>query len=175
MSAPRVVLVGLPGAGKSTTGRRLAKILGVPFADSDDLVEAAHGRGVRQIFAESGEQPFRELERDAVIGALAAFPGVLSLGGGALICAQTRTALLRSGVPVVFLEAPVATLTARVGDGRTRPLLSEDPAGRLTAMAEQRRPLYVEVATLHVDTASRTPGQVASLIAARLHERSVRS
>jgi shikimate kinase len=172
---PRVVLVGLPGAGKSTTGRRLAKILAVPFADSDDLVEAAHGRTVREIFAESGEAAFRALERDAIIAALDSFDGVLSLGGGALSSAETRASLVASDIAVVFLEAPVATLVSRVGDGRTRPLLTEDPERRLTVLAEQRRPFYVEVAKLHVDTASRTPGQVASLIAARLHHWSVRS
>ena len=172
---PRAVLVGLPGAGKSTTGRRLAKILAVPFADADELIEAAQGRSVRAIFAEEGEAAFRVLEQEAIIAALTSFDGVLSLGGGALSSAETRAALLASDVPVVFLEAPVATLVARVGDGRTRPLLTEDPERRLTALADQRRPLYVEVAKLHVDTASRTPGQVASLIAARLHDWGVRT
>src|SRR2546423_6658870 len=172
---PRVLLVGLPGAGKSTTGRRLAKILAVPFADSDDVVEAAQGRTVREIFADSGEVAFRVLERDAVIESLDSFDGVLSLGGGALSAPETRAALIASGVPVVFLDAPVATLLARVGDGRTRPLLTDDPERRLAALAEQRRPFYVEVAKLHVDTASRTPGQVASLIAARLHHWTVRT
>ena len=173
--SPRVVLVGLPGAGKSTTGRRLAKILAVPFADSDELVEAAHGRTVREIFAASGEAAFRELEREVIGDALETFPGVLSLGGGALTSPDTRSALVASAVAVVFLEAPVATLAARVGDGRTRPLLTADPPARLTALADQRRPFYVEVANLHVDTASRTPGQVASLIAARLHDWGVRA
>jgi shikimate kinase len=172
---PRVVLVGLPGSGKSTTGRRLAKILAVPFADSDELVEAAHGRSVREIFADSGEAAFRALERETIVDALASFGGVLSLGGGSLTAPETRAALLASDIPIVFLEAPVTTLVSRVGDGRTRPLLTEDPERRLTALAEQRRPFYVEVAKLHVDTASRTPGQVASLIAARLHQWSVRT
>jgi shikimate kinase len=167
---PRVVLVGLPGTGKSTTGRRLAKILAVPFADADELIEAAQGRTVREIFADSGEGAFRGFERDAIIAALETFDGVLSLGGGALTDPETRAALAASDVPVVFLEAPIATLVARVGDGRTRPLLSENPERRLTALADQRRPYYAEVAKLHVDTASRTPGQVASLIAARLHD-----
>ena len=78
-------------------------------------------------------------------------------------------------MPVVFLEAPVATLVGRVGDGHTRPLLTDDPERRLTALAERRRPLYVEVARLHVDTSNRTPGQVASVIAARLHDWGVRT
>ena len=92
----RVVLVGLPGAGKSTTGRRLAKILCVPFADSDDLVEARAGRSVRDIFATDGEAAFRALEAEAVADALTGFDGVLSLGGGAVLHPPTRAALVAS-------------------------------------------------------------------------------
>ncbi|MDQ6851383.1 MAG: shikimate kinase [Actinomycetota bacterium] len=172
--SPRVVLVGLPGAGKSTTGRRLAKILVLPFADSDDLVEAATGRRVREIFAESGEPAFRSAEGAAIRAAMSDFDGVLSLGGGALTVRETRDAVASSGVPVVLLEAPVPTLTARVGDGASRPLLADDPARQLALLAEQRRPAYIALATLRVDTTHRTPGQVASLIAARLHDWSVR-
>ncbi len=168
--SPIVVLVGLPGAGKTSTGRRLGRILGVPFADSDDLVEAATGRRVREIFAESGEVAFRAAEGAAIRAALAEFDGVLSLGGGALTVPATRDAVVSCGVPVVLLEAPISTLTARVGDATSRPLLSGDPSGRLSALADQRRPVYAALATLHVDTTHRTPGQVASLIAARLHE-----
>jgi shikimate kinase len=168
--SPRAVLVGLPGAGKSTTGKRLAKILAVPFADSDDLVEAAAGRTVREIFAESGEDAFREAERSAVAAALYEFDGVLSLGGGAIAAAETRTALAGSAVPVVLLDAPMPTLLARVGDGRTRPLLRSDPPARLAALAAERGALYAELATIRVDTENRTPRQVAAHIAARLHD-----
>lgn len=173
--SPKVVLVGLPGSGKSTTGRRLAKILVVPFADSDDLVEKHTGRGVRDIFAQSGEAEFRRIEADTVAWALKGFDGVLALGGGALTATATREALLASAVPVVLLQAPVSTLIRRVGDGHTRPLLAEDPPARLAWLAEQRAPLYREVATLVVDTERRTPGQVAATVAARLHERATRA
>jgi shikimate kinase len=167
---PRVVLVGLPGAGKSTSGRRLAKILCVEFADSDDLVEAAEARTVREIFAESGEAAFREAEHRAIIACLAGdFAGVLSLGGGALTHEPARLAVVESGVPVAVLHAPLDTLAARVGDGRTRPLLADDPRARLAALAAIRQPIYDSVATLSVDTENRTPGQVAAHIAARLH------
>jgi shikimate kinase len=167
---PRVVLVGLPGAGKSTSGRRLAKILCVNFADSDDLVEAAEGRTVRQIFADSGEPAFREAESRAITACLVGeFDGVLSLGGGALTHEPIRAAIAESGVPVAVLQAPLDTLLARVGDGRTRPLLAEDPAARLATLAAERQPIYDSVATLSVDTENRTPGQVAAHIAARLH------
>ncbi|PZS24992.1 MAG: shikimate kinase [Pseudonocardiales bacterium] len=172
---PKVVLVGLPGAGKSTTGRRLAKILVVPFADSDDLIEQQSGRGVRDIFAESGEDEFRRLEAVAVATALSSFDGVLALGGGALTLPATRDALLASGVPVVLLHAPLTTLIRRVGDGRTRPLLAEDLPGRLAALAEQREPVYRDAATLVVDTDRRTPAKVAATIAARLPDRAARA
>ena len=173
--SPRVVLVGLPGAGKSTSGRRLAKILALPFADSDDLVETAAGRTVREIFAADGEAAFRAAEATAVANALSDFDGVLALGGGALLSPVTRAALTTGSVPVVVLRAALTTLGARVGDARTRPLLAADPAGRLADLASERAPLYDEVATFVVDTDGRTPGQVAATVAARLHERRVRA
>jgi shikimate kinase len=172
--SPRVVLVGLPGAGKSTSGRRLAKILCVPFADSDDLVEAAEQRTVPAIFAESGEAEFRAAECRAISAALAeGFDGVLSLGGGALTHEPTRAAIVSSRVAVAVLHAPLDTLLVRVGDGRSRPLLTDDPRARLTQLAAERQPIYDSVATLRVDTEHRTPGQVAAHLAARLHEMQV--
>jgi shikimate kinase len=171
---PRVVLVGLPGAGKSTSGRRLAKILCVEFADSDDLVEAAQGRSVRDIFAADGEAAFRAAECAAIGAAMkGGFDGVLSLGGGALSYGPTRAAITSRGVPVAVLHAPLDTLLARVGDGRTRPLLAEDPSARLAQLAAERQPVYDSVATLRVDTERRTPGQVAAYLAARLHDMQV--
>jgi shikimate kinase len=167
----RVVLVGLPGAGKSTTGRRLAKILAVPFADSDDLVEAAEGRPVPQIFAESGEPAFRAVESAAIVAALPTLTGVLALGGGALTTEATRAALVAEGITVVLLRATATTLRERVGDGAGRPLLAGDAAARLDALAAARTPVYEAAATLAVDTDGRSPGQVAATVAARLHER----
>lgn len=168
---PRAVLIGLPGAGKSTTGRRLAKILGLRFADSDDLVEARDGRTVREIFAADGEGAFRSAEAEAIATALTGFEGILSLGGGALTTPATRTAIGAAGVPVVLLRATLETLGNRVGDGRTRPLLTDDPAARLAALAAEREPLYRAAATMTVDTDGKTPGQVAATVAARLHEK----
>ncbi|MEO6886357.1 MAG: shikimate kinase [Jatrophihabitantaceae bacterium] len=167
----KVVLIGLPGSGKSTTGRRLAKILAVPFADSDELVEAATGRHVRELFATAGEDGFRELETAAIATALERFDGVLALGGGAVLSAKTRAALEASAVPIVLLQAPLPTLAIRVGDGRTRPLLAADPPGRLATLATEREPLYAALATMTVQTENRTLGQVAAHIAAKLHER----
>lgn len=169
--SPKVVLVGLPGAGKSTSGRRLAKILAVPFADSDDLVEAAAGRSVREIFADAGEPAFRAAEAEAILVALRDFAGVLALGGGALSTDSVRAALAASDVLVVVLRATLDTLGARVGDGRSRPLLTVDPPARLARLASERTPLYEQLASFVVDTDGRTPGQVAAAVAARLYER----
>jgi shikimate kinase len=170
---PTVVLVGLPGTGKSTTGRRLAKILAVPFADSDELVETATGTPVPTLFAEAGEAEFRAAEQAAIVQALDGFDGVLALGGGALGSAGTRAALVAAAVPVVQLRARLDTLGARVGDGRSRPLLAGVPQVRLAALADERSATYSALATLTVDTDGRTPGQVAATIAARLHEQQV--
>lgn len=167
---PRIVLVGLPGTGKSASGRRLAKILGVAFADSDELVEAAEARTVSELFADGGEAAFRAAEYRAVSACLAGtFAGVLSLGGGALTHGPTRAAVVASGAPVAVLRAPLDTLLARIGDGRTRPLLADDPSARLAALAAERGPVYDAVASLVVETEGRTPGQVAARIAARMH------
>jgi shikimate kinase len=161
---PRTVLVGLPGTGKTTAGRCLAERLGVAFADSDDLVQQRAGRSVRAIFQRDGEAAFRAAEADVIAAVLADFDGVLALGGGAVLAARTRAALARSGVPVVMLRAELSTLTARVGPAQDRPLLSEDPAGRLAALAGERQPLYESIATAIVDTDGRTVERVAAHI-----------
>jgi shikimate kinase len=167
---PRAVLVGLPGTGKTTTGRRLAKVLCVPFADSDELVEARAGRPVTDIFATDGEPAFRRLEAEAVVAALSDFDGVLALGGGALLAGTTRAAVTESGVAVVWLRADLPTLRRRVGDARTRPLLRGDVSGRLAALAAERDAVYAAVATMEVASGELRPAPLAALIAARLHE-----
>jgi shikimate kinase len=165
---PRAVLVGLPGTGKTSTGRALARRLAVEFADSDALVERAAARSVAQLFAERSEAGFRAVEADTVTAALQDFPGVLALGGGAVTTPRVRTALRASGVPVVLLQARRATLLARIGDGASRPLLAADPAGRLAVLTAERTPAYEEVATLVMATDDRSPGQVAAAIDAAL-------
>ena len=168
---PRVVLVGAPGAGKSTVGRLVAGRLRVSYRDTDDDVVAVAGKPVADIFVDDGEGAFRALEREAVANALAEWPGVLSLGGGAVLDQQTRK-LLRSvaadGCPIVYLAVSAGEAYKRVGMARGRPLLLGAPRAQLTALLRARAPLYAEVATAEVDTDEKEPGKVAEEVLALL-------
>lgn len=159
MSAPRLVLVGPPGAGKTTVGTLAAERLGVTFRDTDVDVELSAGKAIGDIFIEDGEPAFRELERAAVTTALAEHDGVLALGGGAVGDAATR-ALLRKH-RVVFLDVGLHDAVTRVGFNRDRPLLLESPRAQLKRLLDERRPLYVEAADVTVDTSGRTAEDIA--------------
>jgi shikimate kinase len=149
-STGAIVLVGPMGAGKSSIGRRVARELGVPFADTDTLVVRDHGP-IAQLFVAEGEARFRELERRAVTEALAA-GGVVALGGGAVLDADTRRDLRAHHV--VLLTVSTNTVRARI-HGEARPLLAdEDPVARWQAIWESRRGLYTEVADVTFDTSS---------------------
>lgn len=160
---PVCVLVGPPGSGKTTTGRLLARRLGVGFRDTDADIEARAGKPIPDIFFDDGEEHFRRLEREAVARALAEFDGVLALGGGAVLADTTRAAL--GGHPVVFLSVELPDAIRRVGLGAGRPLLAVNPRATLRHLLEQRLPLYREVADLTVVTDGRTPEEVADEIA----------
>jgi shikimate kinase len=159
---PVVVLVGPPGAGKTTVGSLLAARLGVPLRDADADVEAAAGMTVADIFIEHGEERFRALERAAVVAALEGHSGVLAVGGGAILDPATRTDL--RGHRVVHLDVGVTDATRRVGLARDRPLLVEGPRAKIAQMLRARAPLYAEVATAAVDTSGRTPEEVTQMI-----------
>jgi shikimate kinase len=157
---PLVVLVGPPGAGKSTVGSLLATRRSVGFRDTDADVESTVGTTVTEIFVDQGETVFRTLESDAVRTALAEHDGVLALGGGAVLDAATRELL--SGHTVVFLDVGLADAASRVGLNRDRPLLIGNPRAQLRSMLAERRPFYEAVASFTVDTAGRTADEVAS-------------
>ena len=163
---PRAVLIGLPGSGKTTTGKRLAGLLDVAFADSDHLIEAQTGRSVEAIFAADGEAGFRLVEAGVIATALTNFDGVLALGGGAILTESTRDALAESRVPVILLHSSIRSLSRRVGDGRGRPLLAGDARRRLVELATAREPLYRAVATTVIATDRRSSSKVAAEVAA---------
>jgi shikimate kinase len=160
--APVLVLVGPPGAGKTTVGTLVATQLAVPFLDTDHAIEETAGKTVADIFIEDGEERFRELERAAVRDALSNHAGVVALGGGAVLAEETRQVL--HGAPVVALQVTLTDAVARVGLARDRPLLLDSPRARISAMLRDRAPLYAEVARRSVTTADRAPDEVAAEI-----------
>ncbi|WP_419993420.1 shikimate kinase [Streptomyces boninensis] len=162
MTRPAVILIGPPGAGKSTVGALLAERLGVTLRDTDADIEVAAGKPIPEIFYDDGEPRFRELERAAVRAGLAEHDGVLSLGGGAIVDDGTRALL--AGHPVVFLEVELADAVKRVGLDAPRPLLAVNPRQAWRQLMEKRRPLYVEAARVTISTAARTPEEVAEAV-----------
>lgn len=165
--APKAVLVGLPGSGKSTIGRRLAKALGVSMLDTDAVIEQQTGRSIADIFATDGEAEFRRIEEDVVRTALLEHDGVLSLGGGAVTSPGVCTAL--AGHTVIYLEINAAEGVRRTGGTTVRPLLAgPDRAEKFRDLMAKRVPVYRRVATLRVDTNRRNPGAVVRYIVSRL-------
>ncbi len=163
MTAPRVVLVGPMGAGKTTVAGLLGARWGLPVRDTDNDVEEVAGKSISDIFVDDGEERFRLLERAAVVAALAEHDGVLALGGGAVLDDDTRSAL--GDHRVVFLEVGLSDAVKRVGLGITRPLLVGNMRARIRALLDERLPVYREVASITVTTDGRTPDDVADEVA----------
>ena len=163
---PVLVLVGPPGAGKSTVGRLVAKNLGVTFRDTDADIVAVTGKTVAEVFIDDGEEHFRALERTAVEAALRRHAGVLSLGGGAVLDAGTRALL--NGHRTLLLQVDLSSAASRVGMNRDRPVLALNPRAQLKQLLDARMPLYLEVATDVVDTSNRSARQVADDVTALL-------
>jgi shikimate kinase len=158
-----LVLVGLMGVGKSTVGRKLAQLLGVPFADADEEIEQAAQMSVGEIFETYGEAYFRDGERRVIARLLDGGPMVLATGGGAFVQPDTRTMILERGIPI-WLDSDVKTLVERVGRRDTRPLLrGGDPKEIVTRLKTEREPAYAH-APIHVKSDTGPHGEAINRI-----------
>ncbi|MDT0301134.1 shikimate kinase [Streptomonospora wellingtoniae] len=162
MSTPVAVLIGSPGAGKTTVGRALAERLGVDLLDTDTEVEARAGKSVGDVFVEDGEPAFRALEREIVAEALSSWAGVVALGGGSVLDPGTSDELGRHHV--VYLQVEFADAAKRVGLDTPRPLLAGNPRTRLRKLLEERLPVYEGLARATVPTSGYHPEEIVDAI-----------
>lgn len=165
-----IVLIGPMGAGKSTIGKRLARDLGRPFIDSDQVIRERTGVEIARIFDVEGEAGFRQREKDAIADLLNEPACVLATGGGAVLDADTRARLRDQGM-VVYLDTSVVEQLRRTGKDKRRPLLqTENPQERLEALMAERQPLYEATAHITVSTDRGSIGQMVQRIMAALEE-----
>ena len=161
-------LVGLPGSGKSTVGRQLARRLQLPFADSDHAIEQRLGCPIREFFEREGEARFRDIEQEVIAQLCASHQGVLATGGGAVLRPENR-AQLRAAGSVIYLKSQPEDLIRRLRHDSKRPLLQvADPMAALRLLQAQRDPLYREAAHFVVETGRPSVGTLVNLILAQL-------
>jgi shikimate kinase len=142
----RILLIGPPGAGKSTVGQALANKLRIDFIDTDQVIEDETGKSITDIFVVDGEPHFRALELQTLRKVLSFEAGVISLGGGTPISEDAQEAIEQSNSHTVFLDVSLATAAPRVGFNRDRPLLLGNPRAQWQALSDNRRPIYEKLA-----------------------------
>jgi len=162
----QIVLIGPPGAGKSTIGHSLAKKMQVKFADTDALIEAKLQKKISDIFVDLGEPFFRSEELIVLAEVLQSDNGVISLGGGAPISPQAQELLRSSGAIVIFLDISLGKAAARVGFNRDRPLLLGNPRAQWNELMSSRRPIYESLATAVVPVDDRSVNEICTDILA---------
>lgn len=162
---PRAVLIGPPGAGKSSVARQLGRMLDCPVVDTDSVIEKKSGKTISEIFVEDGEAKFREIECEVVLDEIKNNESVLALGGGSVLNAEVAQSLRDNSVPVIYLEVSISQAAPRVGFNKDRPLLTMNPRQQWLALMEVRRPIYEGLASFKVNTDNRKPAEVAAEIA----------
>lgn len=160
-----LVLIGFMGSGKSTVGRALHQRLGYPLVDMDQVIEQRAGKPIASIFAEDGEQAFRDAETnllEELAGEATGLRRIISTGGGVIGRARNRELLRQLGY-VVWLHAPVEVIFERTSKNRERPLLqTENPVARIESLMQERDSYYAETAHLKVETAGLDSDELAT-------------
>ena len=164
----KIVLIGPPGAGKSSVGKALAKELSLNFIDSDSEIEKISHKKISEIFIEDGEPAFRLLEVEVVRKVLADFDGVISLGGGAPINKEIQEVLEDANYPVVFIDVSIAQAATRIGFNKDRPLLLVNPRQQWISLMNDRRPIYEKLASQTISSDNQKPHEVAKQISDKL-------
>jgi shikimate kinase len=164
----KIVLIGPPGAGKSSIGKALAKELNLNFIDSDSEIEKISHKKISEIFIEDGEPAFRLLEVDVVRKVLADFDGVISLGGGAPINKEIQEVLQDANYPVVFIDVSITQAATRIGFNKDRPLLLVNPRQQWISLMNDRRPIYEKLASQTISSDNQKPHEVAKQISDKL-------
>jgi shikimate kinase len=178
MGAPPIIVMGPPGAGKSSTARALAEIVRGVVIDTDLLIEEACGKTISEIFTEEGEPYFRKEEEQAVLRALEQSlvqPKIIALGGGAVLSELTRNRLRESHGTIVYLKVSIAFAAPRIGFNRDRPLLVDNPRAQWVALLKERAGIYESLADLTIDTDNKSARDVATEISVKLSETRAKS
>jgi len=161
---PNLIIIGPPGAGKSSVGRQLGKVMQIPFSDTDKIIEERTGKKIAEIFLEDGEPIFRKIEREVVLEEIAKEEGILALGGGSILDAEVDKELSRLKSRVIYLEVSISNAAPRVGFNKDRPLLAVNPRQQWMALMEKRRPIYERLAGHKVSTDNKKPSEVVKEI-----------
>jgi len=158
--APRAIFIGPMGSGKSTIGKAVASALGLPFRDTDSIIEEREEMSVSQIFIDKGEDYFRTVEKKVLRDELLNDGSILALGGGAPISVDAQSALKVSSAPVIYLDISLASVAPRIGFNRDRPLLLHNPRGQWQTLMEVRRPIYESIANIVIDVNGKSQRQI---------------
>ena len=168
--APRVILIGPMGSGKTTIGSLLAEKLGLAFRDTDHLIEEREEKPVSQIFLDQGEDAFRAIEKRVLRDELLTDVTVLSLGGGAPISIDAQSALRAISSYIIFLDISLSTVVPRIGFNRDRPLLLNNPRGQWQTLMEARRPIYEALADVTINVDDKSEEEIVTIALSSLEE-----